>query len=27
MTEEGQEGRNAYQQGRSPDFSKYPKRP
>ena len=24
MTEEGQEGRNAYQQGRSPDFSKYP---
>jgi naphthoate synthase len=27
MTEEGQEGRNAYQQGRSPDFSKFPKRP
>ncbi len=27
MTEEGQEGRNAYQQGRSPDFDKYPKRP
>jgi naphthoate synthase len=27
MTEEGQEGRNAYQQRRSPDFSKYPRRP
>ena len=27
MTEEGQEGRNAYQQGRGPDFSKFPKRP
>jgi naphthoate synthase len=27
MTEEGQEGRNAYQEGRSPDFSKFPKRP
>jgi naphthoate synthase len=27
MTEEGQEGRNAYQQGRRPDFSKFPKRP
>ena len=27
MTEEGQEGRNAYIQGRSPDFSKFPKRP
>jgi naphthoate synthase len=27
MSEEGQEGRNAYQEGRSPDFSKYPKRP
>ncbi len=27
MTEEGQEGRNAYQQGRKPDFTKYPKRP
>jgi naphthoate synthase len=27
MTEEGQEGRNAYQQGRSPDFRKFPKRP
>jgi naphthoate synthase len=27
MTEEGQEGRNAYQQGRQPDFSKYPRRP
>jgi naphthoate synthase len=27
MTEEGQEGRNAYQQGREPDFSKYPRRP
>jgi naphthoate synthase len=27
MSEEGQEGRNAYQQGRPPDFSKYPKRP
>ena len=27
MSEEGQEGRNASQQGRSPDFSKYPKRP
>src|SRR5882672_9749344 len=27
MTEEGREGRDAYQQGRSPDFSKYPKRP
>ena len=25
MTEEGQEGRNAYQQGRKPDFSKYPR--
>jgi naphthoate synthase len=27
MTEEGQEGRDAYQQGRSPDFSRFPKRP
>jgi naphthoate synthase len=27
MTEEGQEGRNAFQQGRRPDFSKYPRRP
>jgi naphthoate synthase len=27
MTEEGQEGRNAYVEGRPPDFSKYPKRP
>jgi naphthoate synthase len=27
MSEEGQEGRNAYQEGRAPDFSKYPKRP
>ncbi len=27
MTEEGQEGRNAYQQGRKPDFSRFPKRP
>ena len=27
MSEEGQEGRNAYREGRSPDFSKYPKRP
>ena len=27
MSEEGQEGRNAYQQGRRPDFKKYPKRP
>jgi naphthoate synthase len=27
MTAEGQEGRNAYQQGRRPDFSKYPRRP
>jgi naphthoate synthase len=27
MTDEGQEGRDAYQQGRRPDFSKYPRRP
>jgi naphthoate synthase len=27
MTEEGQEGRDAYVEGRRPDFSKYPKRP
>lgn len=27
MTEEGQEGRNAFQQKRKPDFSKFPKRP
>jgi naphthoate synthase len=27
MTEEGQEGRNAYQQKRAPDFSKFPRRP
>jgi naphthoate synthase len=27
MTEEGQEGRNSYQEGRPPDFSKFPKRP
>ena len=27
MTEEGQEGRNAFQEGRKPDFSKFPKRP
>lgn len=27
MSEEGQEGRNSYQQGRSPDFSRYPRRP
>ena len=25
MSEEGQEGRNAYQEGRKPDFSKFPK--
>ena len=27
MTEEGQEGRNAYVERRSPDFSKFPRRP
>ena len=27
MSEEGQEGRNAYKERRAPDFSKYPKRP
>jgi naphthoate synthase len=27
MTEEGQEGRNAYVEGRPPDFGKYPRRP
>jgi len=27
MTEEGQEGRDAYKEGRPPDFSKYPRRP
>jgi naphthoate synthase len=27
MTEEGQEGRDAYVQGRPPDFSRFPKRP
>jgi naphthoate synthase len=27
MTEEGQEGRNAYVQKRPPDFSKFPRRP
>ena len=27
MSEEGQEGRNSFQEGRRPDFSKYPKRP
>jgi naphthoate synthase len=27
MSEEGQEGRNAYVQKRKPDFSKFPKRP
>jgi naphthoate synthase len=26
-TEEGQEGRNAYQEKRDPDFSKFPRRP
>jgi naphthoate synthase len=27
MTDEGQEGRDAYKEGRPPDFSKYPRRP
>lgn len=27
MSEEGQEGRNAYQEGRAPDFGRFPKRP
>lgn len=27
MSEEGQEGRNAYQEGRRPDFGRFPKRP
>ena len=27
MTEEGQEGRNAYLEKRKPDFDKFPKRP
>jgi naphthoate synthase len=27
MSEEGQEGRNSFQEGRSPDFSKFPRRP
>ena len=27
MSEEGQEGRNAFQEGRAPDFSRFPKRP
>jgi naphthoate synthase len=27
MSEEGQEGRNSFQEGRAPDFSKFPRRP
>jgi naphthoate synthase len=27
LTEEGQEGRNAYQEKREPNFNKFPKRP
>jgi naphthoate synthase len=27
MSEEAQEGRNAYKEKRRPDFSKFPKRP
>jgi naphthoate synthase len=27
MTEEGQEGRDAYMEKRDPDFGKFPKRP
>jgi naphthoate synthase len=27
MSEEGQEGRNAFVEKRKPDFSKFPKRP
>jgi naphthoate synthase len=27
MTEEGQEGRDAYKEKRKPDFGKFPKRP
>ena len=27
MSEEGQEGRNAFQEHRAPDFSKFPRRP
>lgn len=27
MTEEGQEGRNAYVEKRAPDFSRFPRRP
>jgi naphthoate synthase len=27
MSEEGQEGRNAFQEGRQPEFDKFPKRP
>ena len=27
MSEEGQEGRNAFQEGRKPDFNKFPRRP
>jgi len=27
MTEEGQEGRDAYVEKRAPDFSKFPRRP
>lgn len=27
LTEEGQEGRDAYKEKRSPDFNKFPKRP
>lgn len=27
MSDEGQEGRNAYQQRRQPDFSPFPRRP
>jgi naphthoate synthase len=27
MTEEGQEGRNAYVEKRQPDFSRFPRRP
>jgi naphthoate synthase len=27
MSEEGQEGRNAFVEHRKPDFSKFPKRP
>jgi naphthoate synthase len=27
MTQEGQEGRDAYKEKRAPDFGKFPKRP